>query len=115
MTLPYPYEVETGQLKPRPRFSLPGFDVERRMRDAIQSGAEAVELFGVELPSSAVDTEEFLDQLRAELVERFNERVAAPDATTWNEFAERARAQLERHACLDERVLPMLRATIDGL
>lgn len=115
MTLPYPYEVETGELKPRGRFKRPVFDVERHMREEIQSTAEGAELFGVQFPLPEPGGELQLEHWRAVLTAHFNERIATPDAATWHEFAAQARAQLERHARLDEDVLPMLRATIDGL
>lgn len=115
MTLPYPYEVETGQLKPRPRFVLRRFDVERHLRDAIRSRGEAAELFGVQYPLVEPCSEELLERLRAELSAHFYERVASPDAEVWRQFADQARAQLERHARLQPDVLHTLRATIDGL
>src|SRR5262245_48562766 len=116
MTLPYPYEVETGQLKPRARFRRVGFDVERHMRYAIHSTDEEVaEVFGVQFPMVGPRDEEFLERLRTELSEHFNERVATPDAKVWQEFADEARAQLERHSRLEGDALTTLRATIDGL
>lgn len=115
MTLPYPLEVETGSLAPRPRFERVALDVERLMREAIRSNAEGIELFGVQFPHPQVKDGDLVERLRRELTTHFNRRVATPDVTTWQEFRDRARAQLESHARLDRGVLPMLRATIDGL
>jgi hypothetical protein len=115
MTLPYPYEVEIGRLKPRPRFERVRFDVERHMRDAIQSSGEGVALFGVQYPLSEPWDERRLEQLRNDLTSHFEERIATPNDELWRLFAEQARAQLERHAQLDGDVLYTLRATIDGL
>lgn len=115
MTLPYPYEVETGQLKARPHFERALFDVESHMREAIRSSGEMVELFGVEYPLEEPWDEHYLQQLRRELTLHFEERIATPDPEVWQLFTEQARAQLERHARLDSDVLHMLRATIDGL
>jgi hypothetical protein len=115
MTLPYPYEVEIGRLKARPRFERAPFDVERHMRQAIRSSGEMVELFGVEYPLAEPWDGPSLDQLRSELTAHFEERVSTPDDEIWRLFTEQARAQLERHAHLDGDVLHMLRATIDGL
>ena len=115
MTLPYPYEVEMGTLKPRPRFDLLDFDVGHHMRDAIRSRGETAELFGVRYHLVNPRDEELLGRLRSELTTHFNERVATPDAVVWQEFVDQARAQLERDGHLDEGVLHTLRATIDGL
>jgi hypothetical protein len=115
MTLPYPYEVETGQLRPRRRFKRADFDVERHMREAIRSNGEAVELFGVQYPLAEPLGQRLVERLRSELTEHFEARVATPDAEVWQLFAEQSRAQLERHVRLDDDVLGMLRATIDGL
>lgn len=115
VTLPYPYEVETGRLKPRPRFVLRPFDVEGHLREAIQSRGETAELFGVRYPRVEPFSEDLLERLRVELSAHFLERVAIPDAEVWQRFAEEARAQLKRHARLEPDVLRTLRATIDGL
>jgi hypothetical protein len=115
MTLPYPYEVEIGRLKARPRFERASFDVERHMREAIQSSGGIAELFGVEYPLVEPWDERSLEQLRSELTAHFEERVATPDDEIWRLFTEQARAQLERHAHLDGDVPRTLRATIDGL
>jgi hypothetical protein len=115
MTLPYPYEVETGTLKPRPRFDRLVFDVGHHMRDAIRSRGDMAELFGVPYRLVNPRDEELLGRLRSELTAHFNERVATPDAVVWQDFVDQARAQLERHERLDDDVLRTLRATIDGL
>ena len=115
MTLPKPYEAETGQLKSRPHFVRLDFGVERHMRQAIQSNGEMDELFGVQYPIVVPDNGAFLEHLRSNLTAHFNDRVATPDAAVWQQFADVARAQLERHARLDDDTLQTLRATIDGL
>lgn len=115
MTLPYPYEVETGALKPRPRFERVVFDVAHHLRSAIRSGDQMAELFGVQYPLVKPRDEELLRRMQSELTLHFLERVAAPDALVWQDFADQARAQLERHVRLDDDMLHTLRATIDGL
>jgi hypothetical protein len=115
MTLPYPYEVEIGRLRARPRFERVRFDVERHMRDAIRSSGELVELFGVQYPLVEAWDERRVEQLRSDLTSHFEQRVATPDDELWRLFTEQARAQLEHHARLDDDVLHMLLATIDGL
>lgn len=115
MTLPYPYEVELGTLKRRPRFELQDFGVARHMRDAIRSSGEMAELFGVQYRLVNPRDEELLGRLRSELTTHFNERVATPDAVVWQDFVDQARAQLERHERIDDDMLHTLRATIDGL
>lgn len=115
MTLPYPPEVETGELPnraPRPRVA---FDVEACVQDAIVANGDHVEIFGVSyVVGDASSADALVERYRNAVLDHFNERVAAPDATIWRLFAEQAHDQLEQHPTLNDEVLEVLRLTIDN-
>ena len=116
MTLPHPREVETGELTPRRPEPRVAFDVETRVLDAIVAQNSHVEIFGAryELDDAAA-AESLADLYRNAVLVRFNERVAAPDASVWSLFADQVRDQLQHHPRLDASVLEMLKLTIDNL
>lgn len=114
--LPYPREVETGQLPPRAPEPRVAFDVEASVQDAIVANGPHVEVFGVAyVLDDAASAEGLVERYRNAVLHHFNERVAAPDAAIWHLFAEQAHDQLERHPVLDDDVLAVLRLTIDNL
>ena len=116
MSLPYPYEVETGQLKPRRGEGPTPVDVEQRVNDAIQVRGSELELFGVPLDVEPPDSARVIaSQLRHAVTEHFQERVSAPDDDTWASFATPANDQLEGRTVVDASTLSVLRATIDSL
>jgi hypothetical protein len=116
MALPYPREVETGQLKPRPAVPRVAFDVEASVAEAIRFSGSNVEIFGVRyVVDEARTAEAIVERYRAEVATHFNERIAAPDAQLWQEFADIANAQVEQHTRLDDDVLDVLRSSIDNL
>lgn len=116
MTLPYPREVETGQLKPRRAAPRVSFDVQASVEEAIRFSGSTVEIFGVRfVVDDARAAEVVVERYRAEVATHFNERVAAPDAQLWQEFADIANAQVEQHTRLDDDILGVLRSSIDNL
>jgi hypothetical protein len=116
MALPYPHEVETGQLSPRsPEVRRP-FDVDEHVAAALEAQDDALLAFGVALrPPAGEDAPAAASRFRAALVSHFNERRPDADAATWDSFASQARAQLERLEQADEHALRVLLITIDGL
>lgn len=116
MTLPHPREAETGQLTPRRPEPRVAFDVETRIQDAIVAHGSHVEIFGAryELDDAAA-AESLADLYRNAVLVRFNERVAAPDASIWRLFTDQVHDQLQHHPQLDGSVLEVLKLTIDNL
>ncbi len=116
MTLPYPYEVETGALKSRPRVARTSLDVEGHVRDAIRVQGADLEVFGVSMDVAAPDSVRTVaTQLRRAVTDHFQERVSAPDDDTWESFASQAHDQLEGCTAVDASTLRVLRITIDSL
>jgi len=116
MALPYPREVETGQLPPRRAEPRVAFDVEASVQDAIVARGSHVEIFGAayQLDDDA-SAQALVERYRNAVLVHFNERVAAPDPTVWRWFADQAHDQLQHHPVLDDDVLGVLRLTIDNL
>lgn len=116
MGLPYPYEAETGQLKPQPAAPRAPFDLAGHIRDAIVARGSSVELFGV---ARVVDGPELAGTMassfRDALTQHFQSRHPLADADMWESFASQARAQLARGQGLDESALGTLLRTVDGL
>lgn len=116
MSLPYPYEIETGALRPRkpaPRIAL---DVERHVQDAIRVQGSELEVFGVPMDVAAPDSVRTVaTDMRRAVTDRFQERISAPDEETWELFASQAHDQLEGRTAVDASTLRLLRITIDSL
>jgi hypothetical protein len=116
MTLPYPYEVETGQLKARLHRARISLDVAGHMDDAIRVQGADLEVFGVMMDVEAPDSVRVVaQQLRRSVLDHFQERVATPDDDIWELFASQAHDQLEGRTRVDASTLRVLRLTIDGL
>jgi hypothetical protein len=115
MTLPHPREVETGELPPRRPEPRVAFEIETRVRDAIVASGSHVEIFGAryELDDDAAAAS-LAALYRSTVISRFNERVAAPDASVWRLFSDQVQDQLRHHPQLDGSVLVMLKLTIDN-
>jgi hypothetical protein len=95
-----------------PRIS---FDVEASVADAIRATGADIEIFGVHFDVADPETANTLvDRYRDAVSTHFNERVSAPDAAIWDQFADQANAQVEQQTRLDD-VLDVLRLTIDNL
>lgn len=115
MSLPYPNEVETGDLSPLEPEPRNAFDVGARLRQAIVAHGSDVEIFGVAFGAQdAASAEALVERYRGAVQSHFNERVSAPDATLWQSFADQVHDQLEQHAQLDDGVLDVLNLTIDN-
>jgi hypothetical protein len=116
MSLPYPHEVETGALKPRPPAPRTTLDVEAHVDDAIRVQGSALEVFGVPMHVDGPDSvRSVAQQLRHAVTEHFQERVSAPDDDTWELFASQAHDQLEGRTAVDDSTLRVLRLSIDSL
>jgi hypothetical protein len=116
MSLPYPREVETGELRPRRQEPRVTFDVEASVEDAIRASGPDVEVFGVRFAVSEPRTADAtVEYYRNAVAQHFNERVSAPDAAIWQLFEEQAHDQVAEHTVLDDHILDVLRLTIDNL
>jgi hypothetical protein len=116
MALPYPPEVETGELSSRPRQPRRPFDVGEHLAQAIVVQGAGLSLFGVALsPPEGQDAEQAAARFHAALLAHFNERRPDADSATWESFASQARAQLERLERADDEALRALSMSIDGL
>jgi len=116
MSLPYPPEVETGQLSPRAPQPRRPFDIDEHVAQSLEVRADQLVAFGVPLRMPAGDAaQDVASRFRAELVSHFNARRPDADRATWDSFASQARAQLEQLEQANEHVLRVLLMTIDGL
>jgi hypothetical protein len=116
MALPYPHEVETGQLRPRAPEARRPFDMDEHMAQSVEARADELVAFGVTLRvPPGEDAQDVASRFRAALVDHFNERRPAADLATWDSFVSQARAQLERLEQADDHALHVLLITIDGL
>jgi hypothetical protein len=117
MTLPYPYEVELGLMKPRPWVARTPFDVAHHLEQAIQvRGEKQLMVFGTALlapaPAGATATaKQFSDSLSA----RFHAWRPGADAATWKLFESQARAEMAGLERADQETLRILMLTVSGL
>jgi len=116
MTLPYPYEVELGLMKPRPWVRRTPFDVERHLEEAIRVTEGRLTVFGVALdapgpPGALATGKHFRDSLSG----RFHAWRPDADAATWQLFEGQARAEMVGLERADPETLRMLMLTVSGL
>jgi hypothetical protein len=116
MTLPYPFEVETGRLQARLRAPRAPFDIARHFEDAVRIVGEQLEVFGTVLgtaePHTAIEkARHFRDALTA----RFNQWRPNADAATWHLFESQARPALRGRVRADDETLRLLLLTVSGL
>jgi hypothetical protein len=116
MTLPYPYEVELGLLKPRPWVARTPFDVAHHLEEAIQVAGERLVVFGAALdapapPGATATAKQFSDSLSA----RFHAWRPGADAATWELFESQARAEMAGLEHADNETLRILMLTVSGL
>ena len=116
MALPYPYEAETGQLKPRSAEPRAPFDIAQHVREAIVARGSVIQLFGVEHEVAGPELAATMASgYREVLTRHFLERHSLADADAWSSFERQARAQLERQPQLDDSTMNTLLMTVDGL
>jgi hypothetical protein len=116
MTLPYPYEAETGRLKPAPRAPRAPFDIEEHLLEAIRPAGNGLSFFGVRLaPPHPHNASEVAWVFRDALIGHFQKHRPDADEATWELFLSQARAQLDRHPRADDELLRTLMLGIDGL
>lgn len=116
MALPYPYEVELGQLRPaRPAPRAP-FDVVEHVLEAIRPAGDELEMFDhrLTLPEPHRPSE-IAWLFRDALIQHFQRHRPDADGATWELFASQARAQLDRNPRPDAGLLRTLLLAIDGL
>jgi hypothetical protein len=116
MTLPYPYEVELGLMKPRPWVARTPFDVRHHLQDAIRVAGGQLQVFGVYLDAPAAQgaaqtAKQFQDTLGA----RFDSWRPGADAATWKLFERQVRAEMTGLEHADEETLRILLLTVSGL
>jgi hypothetical protein len=116
MTLPYPYEVELGLMKPRPWVARTPFDVAHHLEEAIHVTGEGLMVFGAALdapalPGATATAKQFSDSLSA----RFHAWRPGADAATWELFESQARAEMAGLERADEETLRILMLTVSGL
>jgi hypothetical protein len=116
MTLPYPFEVETGRLQARARAPRAPFDIALHLQGAVRIVADQLEVFGVPLatpaPQAAIATAE---HFREALNTHFNRWRPNADRATWELFESQARPALRGRKRADGETLPILLLTISGL
>jgi hypothetical protein len=116
MTLPYPHEIETGQLKPVDANDPDPLDVERRVRRMISVDGAFVDVAGRRLrtpdPESAQTK---ADQLRSTVSGRLLERRPNADEATWQKLRESLHEALSNHENLDQDAVNLVLLTVDGL
>ena len=116
MTLPYPYEAETGRLKPAARAPRAPFDIEDHILDAIRPAGNGLSFFGMRLaPPEPHSSSEVAWVFRDALIVHFQRRRPDADGATWELFQAQARAQLDRHPRADDALLRTLMLCIDNL
>ena len=116
MTLPYPYEVELGLMKPRPWVARAPFDVQHHLDEAIRVAGSRLQVFGVELDTPAAPGATAIGkQFRDELSARFHAWRPGADAATWKLFESQARAEMLGLEQADGETLRILLLTVSGL
>jgi hypothetical protein len=116
MTLPYPYEIETGALKPRRRAPRTSLDVEGHVDDAIRVQGAELEVFGVPMDvEGPKSVRTVATEMRRAVTDHFQERVSAPDEDIWELFASQVHDQLEGRTAVDGSTLRVMQLTIDSL
>jgi hypothetical protein len=116
MTLPYPYEIETGQLRPRARAPRAPFDVGQHLDQAIRVDGAQLQVFGVRLDvAEAPGALATMKQFQSSLTARFQNWRPNADAATWELFGSQARAELAGLERADADTLGMLLLTVSGL
>lgn len=116
MTLPYPFEVETGRLQARARAPRAPFDIAHHVGEAVRIIADQLEVFGVLLASHAPHgAGEPARHFREALIARFNQRRPDAGAATWKLFESQARPALRGLARTNDEALRVLLLTISGL
>jgi hypothetical protein len=116
MALPYPYEVETGQLRPPPRAPRAPFDIKTHLLDDIRPAGDDLCMFDIPLPARQDQTgSETAALCREALTQLFQERRPDADERTWESFVQQARALVERRLSADDELLRALLLTVDGL
>jgi hypothetical protein len=116
MTLPYPYEAETGRLKPAPRAPRAPFNIEDHLLDAVRPAGTGLSFFGVRLaPPDPHNSSEVAWVFRDALISEFQRRRPDADHATWELFQSQARAQLDRHPRADDELLRSLMLIIESL
>src|SRR5690349_7970203 len=93
MTLPYPYEFETGRLATQAKRRRVPFDVASHMQRAIRREGTGMRVFGRHLedddPEAVGAT---LQRFRDTLTEHFQKHRGSADSATWETFAIQSRA-----------------------
>lgn len=115
MALPYPLEVETGELRSLQPAPLVTFDVARAISENIVASGADVDVLGVRLEGGArVGAEALAERWRDTLTRRYQERVQAPREDTWQRFVDDVLPQLEHHTAADDSALAVLLLTVDN-
>jgi hypothetical protein len=116
MTLPYPYEVETGQLKPRPPAPRAPFDIAGHLEREIRPAGSDLLMFGKCLqPPPDSSASEAAALFRHLLRARFAAWRPNADAATWELFESQAHAEAENADRANDALIHSLLLTINGL
>lgn len=116
MTLPYPHEIETGQLKPVDANEPDPLDIERRVRRLISADGAFVDVAGRRLSAASAESARAkADQLSRTVSRRLLERRPHADAATWQKLEESLREALSNRQELNEDVVDLVLLMIDGL
>ena len=116
MTLPYPHEIETGDLKPKKTPMRDPLDIERRVRGLVVADEPYVDVAGRRLLSPSGQSARLMsDRVRDAMTTRFLERRPNADEATWRKYATCLRAKMRRHTEMNEEALRQALLLIDGL
>ena len=116
MTLPYPHEVETGDLEPRKTPVHDPLDIERRVRNLVVVDEPYVDVAGRRLRAAlGQSARSACEQVRNAMTTRFLERRPNGDEATWRKFTTNLQAEMRRHTEMNEEALRQALLLIDGL
>jgi hypothetical protein len=116
MTLPYPHEVETGDLEPQKTPAHDPLDIERRVRNLVVVDEPYVDVAGRRVRSPpAKSARSVAAEVRNAMTRRFLERRPNADEATWQKFTTTLRAEMRRHTEMNEAALQQALLLIDGL
>ena len=116
MTLPYPHEVETGDLEPKKTPVHDPLDIERRIRNLVAVDEPYVDVAGRRLRSPlGQNARSVSEQVRNAMTRRFLERRPNGDEATWRRFTTALQAEMRRHTEMNEVALGQALLLIDGL
>jgi hypothetical protein len=116
MSLPYPQEVETKELRPGPKGPVNPLDLEKKISDLIMVDDRALVIAGCELRVPRHRNPHRLSaRYRDAIRRRFLERRPNADDATWQTFVRKTQGLLSQRSKATRDVLPQILLLVDGL